>query len=209
MDKNKIAVDTYDKIAKDYSNAYFEDKLDLPYIDMFLGKVNKPDQSILDVGCGPGNFTKYMFNKGFKVEGVDLSVGMLDIAKSKVPEAKFTLGDMRKLKYKSGSFDALLVAYSLIHIPSEEILSTLIGFKRVLIKDGIILIITQAGEADRIVDEPFLKGEKMFINFFTRKRIADYLKNAGFFIIYQKEKQIKDVSAFSNRVIYTIAKKVT
>jgi ubiquinone/menaquinone biosynthesis C-methylase UbiE len=160
------------------------------------------------VGCGPGNFTKYIESKDFNVQGIDLSKEMLKIAQQKVPKIKFQLMDMRDLRFSIDSFDGLLVAYSLIHIPSGEIPNTLNGFHDVLNHNGKILIIAQAGKPDRIVDETLIKGRKIFINFFTRNKLKKYLEDAGFEILFQNEKKIKDPNSFSNRVIYIIADKL-
>lgn len=207
MDKSKFAVNTYNKIAKIYTNKYFEDLVDSPFIDKFLSLLPQSAR-ILDIGCGPGNFTGYIKKKGFFVEGIDLSKEMLKVARQKVPEGKFQIMDMRDLKFQDENFDGLLAAYSLIHIPSEEMTKTLRGFYRILKIEGLILIIAQAGEPDRIVDEPLLKGEKIFVNFFTRNRLAKFLNESGFKIIFQKEKQTSDIESLSNRVIYTIARKL-
>jgi ubiquinone/menaquinone biosynthesis C-methylase UbiE len=203
-DRSALTIETYNKIAEIYTNKYFEDLVDIPYIDRFLTLI--PNNSkILDVGCGPGNFSAYIRNKGFDIQGIDLSKEMLKVANKKVPKVKFELMDMRDLKFSSNSFEGLLVAYSLIHIPSNEILNTLKGFNKILKNDGKILIIAQAGEPDRIVDETLVKGRKIFINFFTRNKLKNYLESTGFEVLFQKEKQTKDLYSFSNRVIYTIA----
>lgn len=51
---------------------YFEDKSDVPYIDKFLSYCDD-GSSILDVGCGVGNFSQYINRRGHEVVGVDLS----------------------------------------------------------------------------------------------------------------------------------------
>lgn len=206
MDKSKFAVSTYDKIADKYTQQYFNDLTDATYIDKFIALLPK-NSKVLDVGCGPGTFTKYLLERGFDVEGVDLSSKMLRIAKEKLPRAKFTQMDMRKLKYLNESFDGLLVAYSLIHIPSEEIPDTLRGFYRILKSGGVALIIAQKGEPDKIVEEPLKKGEKIFINFFTKDRLTKFLREIGFKIEYQGERPMKDPDSLSDRVIYTIVRK--
>jgi len=204
MDKSKFAVSTYDKVADKYTKQYFNDLTDIPYIDKFLSYLPTKAKT-LDVGCGPGTFAKYLVKKGHKVEGIDLSSEMLKIARKKVPRAKFVSMDMRKLSYPDKEFDGLLVAYSLIHIPSEEVADTLRGFYRVLKPGGSMLVIVQKGEPDRVVDEPLKKGEKIFINFFTKKRLSDFFSKAGFKIDYQEELPMQDPDSLSDRVIYTIA----
>lgn len=206
MDKNTIAVSTYEKIAGTYTRKYFRDKSDLPFIDRFLGHL-KPGSKVLDVGCGPGQFSKYISGKGFRVVGIDLSKEMLNIAKKKVPKVRFKLMDMRNLKFDDESFDGLLVAYSLIHIPSKDVVKNLKGFYRILKPEGYILIIAQRGKPDQFINEPFKPSEKMFINFFTKKILQKYLQKARFHVIFQEEVDSLDPNSLSNKIIYTIAKR--
>lgn len=206
MNKNNLAVAIYEKIANTYTKQYFDDLTDTPYIDIFLSKLSKGAR-ILDVGSGPGQFSLYMLNKGFQVTGIDFSKEMVKIAKRKVPICNFQQMDMRKLTFKDNNFDGLLVAYSLIHIPTDEIPNTLKGFYRVLKTQGYIQLITQKGEPDQLVNEPFMPTEKMFFNFFTKERLANLLNEAGFAIDYQHEALSQDPESMSDKVIYTIAKR--
>ncbi len=209
MDKSKFAVAGYDKLGKKYTDLYYNDKSDLGFFDKFLTFLPK-GAKVLDIGCGPGTFTQHFFSKGFVVEGVDLSTTMIEIAKKKLPQVEFHLMDMRHLNFPENNFEAVFSAYSLIHVPSKEILPTLKGFKKILKPGGIIGFITQKGEADKIVDEPMQPGEKMFFNFFTKERLQNFLTEAGFYLEYQKEAILVDAEGSgSNRVIYTIAKNET
>lgn len=206
VDENQIAVLTYDKIAQIYTDKYFDDKTDIPFIDKFISYLPKGCR-ILDVGSGPGEFAKYLLEKGFIVEGIDLSDEMLGIAQQKVPEAKFTKMDMRRLTFHEESFNGLLVAYSLIHIPSSDLSDTLKGFYRLLKQNGHILLITQRGKADQLVDEGFKPDEKMFFNFFTIERLNRILEAARFKVVFQEERRSHDAYTMSDTVIYTIIKK--
>lgn len=206
MDKSKLSVDTYEKIAGKYAEQYFDDMVDVPYIDKFLAKLPKQGK-ILDVGSGPGQFANHMTQKGFEVIGIDFSNEMVSISKRKVPNVDFLHMDMRQLDFPDNSFDGVFSAYSLIHIPSEEVLETLKGFRRVLKLGGFVEIAVQKGEADRIIDEPFMPTEKMFFNFFTEERISNFIEAAGFQVVLQEIMAIDDAETMSDKVIYTIAKK--
>ena len=206
MDKSQLAVDTYEKIAGKYAEQYFDDMVDVPCIEKFLTRLPK-QAKILDVGSGPGQFAKHMIETGFEVIGVDFSKEMVTIAKEKVPTGNFLHMDMRHLDFPDNSFDGVFSAYSLIHIPSEEIQATLQGFYRVLKVGGYVEIAVQKGDADKIINEPFMPTEKMFFNFFTEERISKFLEDAGFQIVSQEIMAIDDAETMSDKVIYTIAKK--
>lgn len=207
MDKSKFAVAGYEKIAKKYTQLYFNDKSDLGFLKKYISYLPSKGK-VLDIGCGPGTFTQHFYNQGFIVEGIDLSKTMIKIAQKKLPEVKFRLTDMRQLDYQSNTFDGVFAAYSIIHIHSKEITMTLKGFNRILKPGGFLGLITQKGKANQIVDEPLKKGEKTFMNFFIKSRLCKFLDQAGFKLEYQNEAVLNDPEdSLSNQVIYTIAKK--
>lgn len=206
MDVNQLAVDTYNKIAPNFSDRYFSDTTDIPFLDEFL-KLLPKEAKILDIGCGPGQFSKYMSEQGFKVEGIDKAEEMINIAQTKTSQTSFKVMDMRKLEYGDNSFGGVWASYVLIHLPNEQILPTLAEWKRVLKDEGIIAIAAQAGQPEQIVDEPLAPGEKMFMNFFDKETIADYLKKTGFQILSLKQDKVDDPECLSDEIIYLIARK--
>jgi len=188
IDKSLIVVKTYDKIAQAYTKEFFEDKVDIKYLDKFLSLLPLRAK-ILDVGCGPGQFTKYFLEKGFYVEGIDLSTEMIKIAKATVPRGIFKKMDMRELDYPDESFDGLCAAYSLYHIPSKQTLITLKEFNRVLKPNGIMILMLQKGKGEGIMPEPFDPKRKMFFKYFQEKEIKDLLKKSGFKIVYEAKRK--------------------
>lgn len=50
-------------------------------------------RTLLDVACGTGEQARY-FSRRFQVVGLDLSEGMVEIARKKVPDAEFLVADM-------------------------------------------------------------------------------------------------------------------
>jgi SAM-dependent methyltransferase len=60
--------------------------------------------TLLDVACGTGRAVEPMQKRGWLVRGFDISPKMVDIVRSKYPDAPFDVGDMRALPI-SGNFD--------------------------------------------------------------------------------------------------------
>jgi len=61
---------------------------------------------VLDLGCGPGVMSSMVENKGCDVVGVDLSPGMLQLARRHAPKTAFCIGEGRSLPFASQTFDA-------------------------------------------------------------------------------------------------------
>ncbi len=68
---------------------------------------------LLDLGCGTGNATLPMWERGYEVEGLDASAAMLEVARRKMPGVEFTLGTFeefdlpRRFALVYSVFDAL------------------------------------------------------------------------------------------------------
>jgi SAM-dependent methyltransferase len=60
----------------------------------------------LDAGCGSGFQTAILEELGYDTHGVDLSAGLLALARSRARGSKLTLGDLQRLPYRDGSFEA-------------------------------------------------------------------------------------------------------
>lgn len=94
----------------DYAASYWtkEGFRELTKITMQILKDEDRNQTILDVGCGPGNYCKFLSEAGFNVTGVDYSEEMIKRAKKNAPKAKIMVGDGYNLPFKDNSFDIVL-----------------------------------------------------------------------------------------------------
>jgi SAM-dependent methyltransferase len=62
---------------------------------------------LLDVGCGPGGAALLAVGRGARVAGLDASPGSIEVARERLPEGDFRIGDMETLAWADGSFDAV------------------------------------------------------------------------------------------------------
>jgi len=62
---------------------------------------------LLDVGCGPGGAAVLASQMGARVAGLDASPGSIEVARERLPQGEFQVGDMETLPWPDGSFDAV------------------------------------------------------------------------------------------------------
>lgn len=90
--------------------------------NILINAVNRhsrtPIRSALNLGCGGGHLD-YYFKHAFRITGVDLSPGMLDLARRLNPEAHYVLGDMRSVRLGE-TFDAVFIGDSIAYMLSED-----------------------------------------------------------------------------------------
>lgn len=79
-----------------------------------LLRQNKPGcRTVLDVACGTGEHARLLTEAGFAVDGVDLNVEFVEIARGKNPAGRFTAGDMSGF-HLGRRYDAVLCLFSSI-----------------------------------------------------------------------------------------------
>jgi len=75
---------------------------------------------VLDICTGHGVLAAAAKARGVEASGLDFSAEAVSIARRNIPDAKFTEGDAQNLPYTSGSFDCVLCAYGLMHLPEPD-----------------------------------------------------------------------------------------
>jgi ubiquinone/menaquinone biosynthesis C-methylase UbiE len=77
------------------------------------------EQTVLDAGCGTGNYLAALAGKVARVEGVELNSGMLETARTKtadLSELRLQEGSILELPIEDGSCDGVVVNYVLHHL---------------------------------------------------------------------------------------------
>lgn len=85
---------------------------------------------VLDVGCGPGQWTHYLAGIGVDAEGIDPVPEFIENAQLTYPGEKFSIGRAEDLDIADCSLGGVLAWYSLIHIEPEQIGAVLREFAR-------------------------------------------------------------------------------
>ncbi|RIV40097.1 class I SAM-dependent methyltransferase [Micromonospora radicis] len=109
------------------------------------------DARVLDAGCGTGRMSRYLADRGCRVQGVDLSPGMVAMARRDNPDLAFAVGSLTELPYPNDRFAGVLLWYSIIHTPPAGQSRIFAEAARVLRPGGHLLVGFQSGEGIRDV----------------------------------------------------------
>jgi SAM-dependent methyltransferase len=105
-----------------------------------------PGTHLLDAGCGAGGASVLAAGRGAQVNGLDAAEALLAIARARVPDGDFRLGDLEALPYADQIFDAVIAADVLAYVADP--LTALRELRRVCARQGrVVLAIWGAPEA--------------------------------------------------------------
>ncbi len=148
-----------DIFGSSYSNSYdllYEVKNYDGEVDVleriFREYAEKPITSVLDLGCGTGNYAHILAERGYKVCGVDLSESMLEIAKNKIQNpsvsVQFLYSDIASL-HLGRQFDAAIMMFAVLGYQStnDMIIKTLENIGDHLKPGGLLIFDVWYGPA--------------------------------------------------------------
>ncbi len=144
----------YDTVADSYAEQSRDHLDDSPWDRAMLGTFAElvgGSGPVGDLGCGPGRPTGYLASLGLEVFGVDLSPGMVEVARRAHPGLRFEVGSLAALDLADGGLAGVLAWYSLIHTPPEELPPVVAELARVLAPGGRLLTAFQVGDERRHV----------------------------------------------------------
>ncbi|MFC9248985.1 class I SAM-dependent DNA methyltransferase [Streptomyces sp. NPDC057136] len=151
---------------------------------------------VADVGCGTGRVTAHLHGLGVDAFGIDLSPGMLAVARRNHPGLRFEEGSMLGLDLPDGGLGGLMAWYSTIHVPDEQLPGAFDEFFRVLAPGGHLLLGFQAGDGVKRRTEAW--GRDIDLDFRRRQPewMAGLLVEAGLTMTARMVREIDTESDF-------------
>lgn len=107
-----------------------------------LGKLAPSARTMLDVACGTGEHARYLqADHDYVVHGLDIEPAFVELARAKLPSARFWLGDMTSFDL-GARFDVILCLFSSIGYLCEvtKVEEALRCFRQHLEPGGLVLV---------------------------------------------------------------------
>jgi SAM-dependent methyltransferase len=182
---------SYDAVAPEYASR-FNDELDHKPLDRALLatliEVTAAGMPVADIGCGPGHVAGWLVAHGVDAVGVDLSPGMIEVARRLHPDAEYRVGDFLSLPAADGEFGGLVAFYSIIHLEPDELGPAFAEIRRVVCPDGVVLVSFHVGSERRHMDEWFGHQVDLDARFIESAEVVGALEQAGFVAVMQLER---------------------
>ncbi|MGW1071388.1 class I SAM-dependent DNA methyltransferase [Streptomyces sp. NPDC002537] len=171
--------EAFDAIGDRYDDAFPHKEGQLA-AGAWLARTLPPGSRLLDLGCGTGLPTaRQLSDAGHRVVGVDLSPGMLGLARGNVPGAEFLRADLADLRDgRLGAFDGVAAFFSLLMLPRAEIPHALRMVHGLLRPGGLFALAMVEADVDDFAI-PFL-GHTIRVSGYLREELRQAVCEAGF-----------------------------
>ncbi|MFG2335104.1 class I SAM-dependent methyltransferase [Streptomyces yangpuensis] len=125
MSRRKSAAEVFDALGERYEEVFGQVPGQIEALDWLTARL--PDGArVLDVGSGTGRPTaETLVRAGCDVTGIDVSPAMVDLARARVPGARFEQADVRTYTPPPGGFDAVCSFFPLLVMDQPEVAAAL------------------------------------------------------------------------------------
>ncbi|MBM9468384.1 class I SAM-dependent methyltransferase [Nakamurella sp. YIM 132084] len=103
---------------------------------------------VLDAGCGPGDASGYLHERGVQVTGIDLSPRMVGHARRLHPQLTFDVASVTEIAPAAESLGGVLGWWSWFNLPRAVLPQVIARMTGALRPGGHLLIGTHVGEGD-------------------------------------------------------------
>ncbi len=180
---------------------YLKKQNDKPVYDLWLDKHagileasrNRP---ILDLGCGLGNDSLCLTERGFQVVSCDISEAAVAAVKKHVPNARCMAFDMLEgIPFEDDSFSVVIADLCLHYYKWEDTVRIVRDIRRMLMNGGVLLcrvnsvndINYGAGQGE-VVEENYYRVNGKMKRFFDLKQIQALFTGWG--LLYVREERL-------------------
>ena len=211
MNSYKTTFQTWDKLANAYQDKFMSLNLYNDTYDMFCELIEKPNATIFEIGCGPGNITKYLLTKkpDFKIDAIDVSPNMIKLAKENNPAANFSVLDCREIGKISKKYDGIVCGFCMPYLSKADVGKLISDSTNLLNRGGILYFSAIEDDYNKSTFESSSDGQhKMFIFYHEERYLQHYLLKNDFEIVTVKRiKYPKAATETATHIIFVARKK--
>lgn len=171
-------IKSYNVTSLEYSSK-FSDAILRSHLARFHAMLPSGDAPVLDAGCGNGRDYAEMSATGLEVLGVDLSLGLLKLAREAGCQ-KLIMSDLRELPIWDASISGVWSCASLVHMPPRGSQKAISEFERILVPGGVLFLTVRHGSGTEWRDDG--AGGARWFQLYEKDQLENLVIEAGFSI---------------------------
>lgn len=185
MNSYKETFETWNKLALLYEDKFMNLDIYNNTYDLFCNLIIKEGAKLLDIGCGPGNITKYLLCKrpDFDILGIDIAANMIELAKKNNATARFAIMDSRQIDVIETKFDGIVCGFCLPYLSHNDSNKFFIDCYNLLHKDGFIYISFVEGNPQKSDFQISSSGDRVYFYFYNLNDLKFVLTENNFEVL--------------------------
>jgi SAM-dependent methyltransferase len=188
MDHSGLAFNIFSRHANEYNEKYRDQSAYADVLTDFINKIPDEHRSVIDIGCGPGNVSRFLLDTdpALIIKGIDFSPEMISIARQNCHGADLQVMDCRNVSIIDGEFGGIICSFCLPYLSPDEASKLIIDLAGMMAYNGVLYLSTMLGDPANSGIEKNSHGEEIYVYYHNTEGIMNQLHAAGLNTIRNK-----------------------
>lgn len=185
MDRYHETFQTWNKVAQLYQEKFMDLSLYNESYDRLCEALKKKNSAVLELGCGPGNITKYLLSKrpDFNIDALDVAPEMIRLAQQNVPKANFNVMDVRDISQIQKKYDAIVCGFCMPYLSASDWRKCLADCTELLLSGGVFYLSFVAGNPNDSDYQQGSSGDRTYFYYHDLEDTIEEIKNQNFTVL--------------------------
>lgn len=181
MDLYRETAATWDKLAQAYENIFMDLEIYNDTYNVLCSCIQHPDGQVLDIGCGPGNISKYLLQKlpDVTITSIDMAPNMIALAQKNIPKGRFLVMNALDIDQLQQRFDAIICGFCIPYLKPEDIELLFTKCKSLLNSKGVLYLSYVEGPTEDSGYQTGSTGDSIYFHYYPSEQIASALVASG------------------------------
>jgi len=177
MDRYTETFETWNKVASLYQEKFMDLDLYNNTYDFICSSIAQNSAKLLEIGCGPGNITKYLLTArpDFTIFGIDIAPNMIELAQRNNPGAGFAVMDSRQIDQIKTKYDGIICGFCLPYLSRTESEKLIFDCSNLLDQNGLLYISFVEGDPDQSGFQVSSSGDRVYFYFHRLDELNEQL----------------------------------
>jgi SAM-dependent methyltransferase len=157
-------------------------------LDLFAEMTLAVGVEVADVGCGTGRLLPYLARRSLAPRGVDLSPGMIEVARREHPGFEYEVADLRELPFEDASLAGVVCWFSLMFLAPDTRARAFAELARVVKPGGYLVTAFKHGDGTLHRNAPGSRVGSLGLDFdrytLSDREMQDRFATTGFALVF-------------------------
>jgi 2-polyprenyl-3-methyl-5-hydroxy-6-metoxy-1,4-benzoquinol methylase len=177
--------ETWNRVALQYQDKFMDLDLYNHTYAFFCNLITTENAKLLEIGCGPGNITKYLLSRrpDFAIFGIDIAPKMIELAIKNNPTASFAIMDSRQISNLKLTYDGIICGFCIPYLSHADTEKLITDCYNLLIENGQLYLSFVEGDPDKSDFQVGSTGDKAYFYYYNLVDLTENLKKINFELI--------------------------
>lgn len=173
---------TWNNLALVYQEKFMDLDLYNETYDLICNSKTKHKAKLLEIGCGPGNITKYLLSKrpDYDIFGIDIAPNMLELAKINNPTASFGIMDIRNIHEIKSKYDGIICGFCIPFLSKQDSQKLIGDCYNLLNENGLVYISFIEGDPNKSGYKTTSTGDRTYFYYYNLNDLSEELRKNNF-----------------------------